>query len=108
MHLTIAMITSESTDISDVQAIQLESSTLIIMPISPLDEERGRLIWAGHEQLNVITDIDSIECTEPAQTGNTGFWSRPFLPGEDTSQPLSSSLEVFLVFICRTESRSKG
>ena len=80
----------------------------IARPISLLIEERGRLIRAGHEQLDVITDVASIECTEPSQAVNAGFWSRLFLLlGEDISKPLLSSLEVLFVFVVKPNQEAK-
>ena len=39
----------------------------IAMPIGLLIEKRSWLIWAIHEQLDVITRVTSVECTEPTQ-----------------------------------------
>jgi len=38
----------------------------IDMPIGLLVEERGWLIWAGHEQPDVITEVAAAECAELA------------------------------------------
>jgi len=80
----------------------------IACPIGLLIEERGRLIQTGHEQLDVITDVASVEYTEPAQAGNTRLWSRLFLLlGEDISKPLLSSLEVLFVFAVEPNQEAK-
>jgi len=56
----------------------------------------------------VITDVASVECTEPAQAGNTRFWSRLFLLlREDISKPLLSSLEVPSVFVVEPNQEAK-
>ena len=83
----------------------------IALPISLLIEERGQLIRAGHEKLNLITDVASIKCAEPAQARNTGFWSWPFLLllVEDTPQLLPSSWATFLFVIGQNqETRDEG
>ena len=81
----------------------------IALPISLLIEEWRRVIRAGHEQLDVIADVASVECTEPTQAGNTRFWSRLFilLPGEDISKPLLSSLEVPFVLVVESNQVAK-
>jgi len=80
----------------------------VALPISSPIEERGRLTRAGHEQLDVITDIASVECTEPAQAGDTGSWSHLFPPlGEDIPKRLLSSLEVPSVFVVELNQEAK-
>jgi hypothetical protein len=80
---------------------------LIAMPIGVLIEERGWLIRAGHEQLDVIPDVASVECTEPAQARDTtGFWSRPFLLLLEKIRP-NHFLVLFRYFLCSSSKRIK-
>jgi len=57
----------------------------------------------------MITNLSSVEYTEPTQAGNTRFLSRLFLllPGEDISKPLLSSLEVPFVLIVELNQEAK-
>ena len=57
----------------------------------------------------MVTKVVSIERAESAQAVRIArLWSLPcLLPGEDTSQPLSRSLEIFLVFVVETNKEAK-
>ena len=57
----------------------------------------------------MITNVASVEFTEPAQARNTIFWSRlfPLLPREDISKPLLSSLEVPFVLVVESNQEAE-